>query len=121
MNPICSFRSGNGSIEICREGSSMMDMNDAEFNAFLTLVLFVQGRKNPLPQTKPQTENMKRNLTFGDALAALKQGKRIAREGWNGKAMFLSGWLASQTDMLCEDWTILDDDHDAAPAKQAVS
>jgi hypothetical protein len=32
-------------------------------------------------------------LTFGDALAALKQGKRVARDGWNGKGM----WLALQT------------------------
>jgi hypothetical protein len=93
--------------------------------------------------------------TFGAALEALKQGKRVAREGWNGKNMFLfllpandgiptkvihdpalravieselggdtfdalgsirmftadkkvlTGWLASQTDMLAEDWVIL--------------
>jgi len=93
--------------------------------------------------------------TFGDAIAALKQGKRVCREGWNGKGMFLfllpaadklptkiihdpalravieselggetfdalgsirmftadkkilTGWLASQTDMLSEDWLIL--------------
>ena len=79
-------------------------------------------------------------LTFGDALAALKQGKRVARDGWNGKGMWLAlqepdqhskmtlpyiyieypeghtayprgsrvPWLASQTDMLREDWIILD-------------
>lgn len=28
------------------------------------------------------------NLTFGEALAAAKQGKRIARTGWNGAGMF---------------------------------
>ncbi len=28
---------------------------------------------------------MNNKLTFGDALEALKQGKRVAREGWNGK------------------------------------
>ncbi len=94
------------------------------------------------------------NLTFGQALEAAKQGKRIARTGWNGKGMWvaygagnpaleaekfwnphtrkfaednggtaevlpyllfktadnkiLMGWLASQTDMLAEDWIILD-------------
>lgn len=92
-------------------------------------------------------------LTFGDAIDALKQGKRVSRSGWNGKGMYLwllpaskvkaewckephlkqlaeenggevealgsirmltadkkvlTGWLASQTDMLAEDWTILD-------------
>ena len=29
------------------------------------------------------------SLTFGDALHMLKQGKKVARAGWNGKGMFL--------------------------------
>lgn len=28
-------------------------------------------------------------MNFGQALAALKEGKRVARAGWNGKGMFL--------------------------------
>jgi hypothetical protein len=103
-------------------------------------------------------------LTFGLALEALKQGKAIARKGWNGKGMFLfllpggrvpktaihdpglrkvideqvegdsfealpsirmwttnaegrravlTGWLASQTDMLSDDWQIVETDPDA--------
>lgn len=28
-------------------------------------------------------------LNFGDALKLLKNGKAVAREGWNGKGMFL--------------------------------
>lgn len=28
-------------------------------------------------------------MDFGDALRLLKSGKRVAREGWNGKGMFL--------------------------------
>ena len=99
---------------------------------------------------------MTENLNFGQAIEALKQGKQVARTGWNGKEMFLIlnggysvdketarpdniinkeflekegqthlhigkhidmwtaqktlcvGWLASQTDMLAEDWYILD-------------
>lgn len=101
-------------------------------------------------------------MDFGDAIRALKQGKKVAREGWNGKGMWLSlssngsssgfplarsvatelfwsennrryaeerggfatvlpcitmktatgeilmGWLASQSDMLSEDWVIVD-------------
>lgn len=90
-------------------------------------------------------------MNFGQAIELLKQGKRVAREGWNGKGMFIYlvkgttveamdlrneagthvgyntppfqnvkisshidmkaaddsivvGWLASQTDMLAEDW-----------------
>lgn len=28
-------------------------------------------------------------MDFGQAIAALKEGKLVAREGWNGKGMFL--------------------------------
>lgn len=105
-------------------------------------------------------------LNFGQAIEAVKSGKLISREGWNGKGMFIfmrpedtlnatillgakslpkgvkdyyekkyqpiikpddlqvkftgylclkaaddtivNGWLASQTDLLAEDWFILD-------------
>ena len=82
-------------------------------------------------------------MTFSNALNALKQGKKLAREGWNGKGMHVyleegrhlplaagiekgttrtyepvfvmytaqgthqPGWLASQSDMLAEDWVIV--------------
>ena len=85
------------------------------------------------------TEGPAQFLTFGDAVHFLKQGKRVARHGWNGKGMWLEvqrpdehskmtlpylylnypnasvntpgarvPWLASQTDMLCEDWVVLE-------------
>ena len=111
---------------------------------------------------KTHTYKMQTNLNFGQALDAVKQGKLISREGWNGKGMFVfqrpadeiqisaipnikslpqsvkdfvanisasqtsvipftaylcmkaadqsivNGWLASQTDMLANDWCILD-------------
>lgn len=66
---------------------------------------------------------------FGYAVRLLKAGKRVSREGWNGRGMWLAlqvpdehskmglpyiymrtvdgklvPWLASQTDMLAEDW-----------------
>lgn len=94
------------------------------------------------------------NLNFGQAIEAMKAGKRVSRAGWNGKGMWVAltpgstfapehakpghaayhraqenpaedvrllphidmraadgsmviGWLASQTDMLAEDWTIV--------------
>jgi len=94
-------------------------------------------------------------MDFGGAISALKSGEKVAREGWNGKGMWLSlsgfiggvdvhadnfwskhnadfanesggtvkvlpaitmknargeivmGWLASQEDMLSEDWVIV--------------
>jgi hypothetical protein len=84
-----------------------------------------------------------KNLTFGDAIDALKKGERVARSGWNGKKMWLKliqpnhsiatlsyeypvqayigmktandlfqpGWLASQNDMLAEDWYIVTNLH----------
>ena len=65
-------------------------------------------------------------MTFGDAVNAMKNGKRVARSGWNGKGMFVfleeragyepyicmrnalgkmqPGWVPSQPDILSEDW-----------------
>jgi len=72
-------------------------------------------------------------LTFGLAIEAMKRGLRVARKGWNGKGMWLElqrpdehskmslpyiymstvtgdlvPWLASQTDMLAEDWEVVE-------------
>jgi len=70
---------------------------------------------------------------FGGALAALRNGKKVARTGWNGKGMwialqipdenskmgrpylymstaegYLIPWVASQTCLLSEDWEIVE-------------
>jgi hypothetical protein len=67
---------------------------------------------------------------FGAAIDKLKTGLKVAREGWNGKGMWIAmqvpdanskmglpyiymstvggklvPWLASQTDVLAEDWS----------------
>lgn len=84
-------------------------------------------------------------MKFGQAIEAIKQGRRAKREGWNGKNQYVElaknisyeaadgtivnavhdaignkaiafvgtsgvqlGWLASQADMLAEDWIIFD-------------
>ena len=70
--------------------------------------------------------------SFGWALELVKKGYRIQRRGWNGKGMFVylytpdgnlepylmmhnaqgreqPGWLASQPDMLCDDWEEYDE------------
>ena len=69
---------------------------------------------------------------FGRAIELLKAGERVGRKGWNGKGMWLElqvpdahskmtlpyiymktadkhlvPWLASQTDVLSEDWMIV--------------
>lgn len=77
-----------------------------------------------------------KEMSFGEAIVKLKAGKKMSRRGWNGKNMFiyichsllpyagatypssefivmktadekLIPWLASQTDMLAEDWGIV--------------
>ena len=72
-------------------------------------------------------------MDFGSALNCLKRGQAVARQGWNGKNMYLKlqtpdakskmtlpyiymytaqgdlvPWLASQSDMLSADWEIVD-------------
>lgn len=80
-------------------------------------------------------------MNFGQALKLLKDGRKVARAGWNGRGIFIelqvpdahskmtspyiyidtSGlqtdnpaapkslvpWVPSQTDMLMEDWVVL--------------
>ena len=84
-------------------------------------------------------------MDFGEAIKLLKEGKKVARKGWNGKNQYIElatnisyinanketinveheaignkaiafvgtsgvqlGWLASQADMLAEDWRIVE-------------
>ena len=84
-------------------------------------------------------------MDFGKAIQLIKEGKRVQREGWNGKNQYIElamcisyinangniinlnheaignnaiafvgtsgvqlGWLASQADMLAEDWRIVE-------------
>ncbi len=70
---------------------------------------------------------MNPDMDFGEALKVLKSGGRVTRKGWNGKDMWLMlvvphdtqflpyiqmktatghlvPWLASQTDVLAQDW-----------------
>lgn len=71
-------------------------------------------------------------MDFSDALTQMKVGSRIARAGWNGRGMWIAvydtvpidgqasrafiymktaddqrvPWVASQTDLLADDWEI---------------
>ena len=92
-----------------------------------------------LDKAEAEKDSME-TMDFGDALAALKAGSRVAREGWNGKGMWIGlhteigmfvreacgteltyrdyitmktvdnhlvPWVASQTDLLAEDWVLV--------------
>jgi len=39
---------------------------------------------------------MVENQNFGQAIEALKEGKRVARQGWNGKGMFIFQQVPSE-------------------------
>lgn len=39
------------------------------------------------------------NLKFGEAISAAKEGKRISREGWNGKGMFVFMQVPSEIEI----------------------
>jgi hypothetical protein len=96
----------------------------------------------------PESATEQKVFDFGTAVKQLKDGKKVARVGWNGKGMFLFlvpgstfkvnraplnniypegteikyhahidmktaqdtvvPWLASQTDVLAEDWMIIE-------------
>lgn len=86
-------------------------------------------------------------MSFGKAIELLKEGKKLQREGWNGKNQYIElaknisyvnvndevvnvnheaignkaiafvgtsgvqlGWLASQSDMLAEDWKVVEEE-----------
>lgn len=50
---------------------------------------FTRANADPVP---PRTKD----LTFGEAIEALKAGKRVAREGWNGKGLFVFQQVPSE-------------------------
>lgn len=91
-----------------------------------------------------EKEEKEEKFSFGVAIELLKKGKKLQREGWNGKNQYIElatgisyrnskdkiidvfhnaieskaiafvgtsgvqlGWLASQADMLAEDWKIV--------------
>lgn len=102
-----------------------------------------RGESRHLPPSPPRkrkehwSKSMEPRMTFGEAIEALKAGKRVARSGWNGREMWLTlikagnamhlgldmqdcigirtaqrvmqpGWLASQADMLSDDWHVVE-------------
>ena len=60
-----------------------------EFENAGVLAYLMEEFANIIRNTEKNSENSVCNMTFGQALEALKEGKRVARSGWNGKGMFL--------------------------------
>lgn len=98
----------------------------------------VTESSSPMTETNDLPFDPNAGFDFGQALALVKEGELIAREGWNGKGMFillmtgedvtaalssdipildaiymktaddkLVPWVASQTDILADDWVLV--------------
>lgn len=119
-------------------------------------VAAVLGVAEPDQPSVPSSTTKENDMNIGEAIAAMKDGKRVRRSGWNGKGMWIAlqvgsdvplgavkpgsplaavanetdaqvsgqvticphidmraadgslviGWLASQTDLLSDDWEL---------------
>lgn len=120
-------------LELSKKLDEKMNQRDCENDekmAYFKKIAEQLGVKLNLDlETPPKTTG----LTFGEALEVLKADReaKVARSGWNGKGMYIyiqkdmdanwndcivmktadnkmqPGWLASQTDMLSNDWMIV--------------
>lgn len=101
------------------------------------LVRYPDGYESWCPKKQFEEANRPTDgMCFGHAIEAMRKGHKVAREGWNGKDMYITlipagnarhqgfpmqdcvgmkttqeqmqpGWLASQPDMLADDWSIV--------------
>lgn len=70
------------------QGSEMKDHVDGTAEGYL--VKYENGFEFWVSKEEFEKSNKPCNrLTFGHAIEALKHGKRLAREGWNGNNMFI--------------------------------
>lgn len=127
-------------IMYCKNGEAI-DLQDSK-DIIYTLSNIVSDDWQIADNTYNVSELVK-TMQFGEAIRMLKQGKRVARLGWNGKSQHIElatcisykglsgdivnceheaignkaiafvgtsgvqmGWLASQADMLAEDWIV---------------
>lgn len=134
--------SGDGnSIPVCQTKNGPVPVNSGDW------IMRGDGEHYPCPdevfkKTYVPARTPSLNLNFGEAVEALKSGKKVSRTGWNGKGMYLVyvpsfsynpqgivaplgleklpwigmktadnkfvPWLASQTDVLAEDWSVVE-------------
>lgn len=84
-------------------------------------------------------------MNFGEAIQAMKLGKKVCRNGWNGKGVWLAiqnpdehskmtgpyiymktaqddliPWLASHADMLADDWELKEETTTPTPAADGL-
>ena len=110
------------------------------------IITGVRGEQYPCkPDIFEETYSLINGMTFGQAIEAMKAGKRCSRHNWNGKGQYIElatkigyinskgeevnvshntmgnkaiafignsgvqmGWLATQADMLSDDWYIVE-------------
>lgn len=137
------WRKENGTIVMhCKDGRNLK-ITESEDIFFTINNMMADDWK--IVNSNEITDLSVTTFTFGEAIRQLKNGKKVARKGWNGKKQFIqlataisykspdgeivnceheaignkaiafvgtsgvqTGWLASQADMLSEDWYIVE-------------
>lgn len=128
-------------VKMCCKNGDVLDIRETQ-DVFYTLSNIASNDWEVVGEC---THNLVKTFRFGEALRNLKAGKRVARQGWNGKNQYIElaanisyknaageivnceheaignnaiafigtsgvqmGWLASQADMLAEDWVLVE-------------
>ena len=78
-------------IEFMGEEGAMLIVNNRDFMGARKIDSIDKGlRESNIPCAGGWYEKAEVvNLNFGQAIEALKSGKKVARKGWNGKGMFV--------------------------------
>lgn len=132
----------NDTVKIYCKNGDVLDIRETQ-DVFYTLSNITSEEWEIVEETDINL-NVK-TFRFGEAIRLIKQGKKVARKGWNGKSQYIElatninyrtangevinaehnaignkaiafvgtsgvqlGWLASQADMLAEDWITVD-------------
>lgn len=128
-------------VKMCCKNGDVLDIRETQ-DVFYTLSNIASNDWEVVGEC---THDLVKTFRFGEALRNLKAGKRVARQGWNGKNQYIElaanisyqnaagdivnceheaignnaiafigtsgvqmGWLASQADMLAEDWVLVE-------------
>ena len=131
-------------LDVNKKFKNQIEFAD-KINADYSLIIGDSEREAGVLTVKDMKSGEQQTLKLADAIKLLKQGKKVQREGWNGKNQYIElatcisymnadekiinaeheaignkaiafvgtsgvqlGWLASQADILAEDWKIVE-------------
>lgn len=132
----------NDTVKMYCKNGDVLDIRETE-DVFYTLSNIASDEWKVVEEINVDLDV--KTFRFGEAIRLIKQGKKVARKGWNGKNQYIElatnvgyktadgeiinaehkdignkaiafvgtsgvqlGWLASQADILAEDWITID-------------